>query len=118
MALAVRVAGAELAPTTLEPDDVLAGNPVTSNVVLTGHDTVRYGIWQITPGTSVQVAPTGMFVVVSGRATIAIECGATYDIGPGRCLHLGRGRAHHLDRARDHPQGLVQGNTLNHPNTR
>ena len=83
MAFAVRVADAELTPNGPEPDDVLAGNPVTSNVVLTGHDKVRYGIWQITPGTSVQVAPTGMFVVVSGRATIAVEDGSTYEIGPG-----------------------------------
>jgi uncharacterized protein len=83
VALAVRVADAELAPCDPDPDSVLAGNPVTSNVVLTSDDKVKYGIWQITPGTSVQVATAGMFVVLSGRATIAVDGGPTFGIGPG-----------------------------------
>lgn len=83
MAFPVQAADAELTPTGPEPDDVLAGNRVTSNLVLAGHDNVRYGVWQITPGASVQVAPTGMFVVLSGRATIAVDGGPTYEIGPG-----------------------------------
>jgi hypothetical protein len=68
MAFAVRVADAELTPDDPQPDRVLAGNPVTSNAVLPSNDKIKYGIWQITPGTSVQVAPTGMFVVLSGPA--------------------------------------------------
>jgi uncharacterized protein len=83
MVFAVRAADAELTPNGPEPDSVLAGDLVTSNVVLTSDDTVKYGIWQITPGTSVQVAPAGIFVVLSGRATIAVDGGPTFDIGPG-----------------------------------
>jgi uncharacterized protein len=83
MVFAVRAADAELTPYGPEPDSVLAGDPVTSNVVLTSDDTVKYGIWQITPGTSVQVAPAGIFVVLSGCATIAVDGGPTFDIGPG-----------------------------------
>jgi hypothetical protein len=64
MVFAVRAADAELTPYGPEPDSVLAGDLVTSNVVLTSDDTVKYGIWQITPGTSVQVATAGMFVVL------------------------------------------------------
>jgi uncharacterized protein len=83
MAFAVRVADAELTPYGPEPDSVLAGNPVTSNAVLTSDEKVSYGIWQITPGTSVQVATPGMFVVLSGRATIAVDGGPTFEISPG-----------------------------------
>ncbi len=83
MTLTVRVADAELVPNRSEGDTVLAGHPVTSNVVLTSQHNVRYGIWQITPGKSVQIAPTGMFVVLSGRATVAVDGGPTLDIGPG-----------------------------------
>lgn len=83
MVLAVRVADAELTPEDPEPDCVLAGNPVTSSVVLTNDDKGKYGIWQITPGTSVQFATAGMFVVLSGRATIAVDDGPTFDVGPG-----------------------------------
>jgi uncharacterized cupin superfamily protein len=83
MALAVRAVDAELTPSGPEPDRVLAGNPVSSDLVLASDEKVSYGIWQITPGTSVQIAPTGMFVVLSGRATIAVEGGSTFGIGPG-----------------------------------
>jgi hypothetical protein len=46
MGFAVRVADVELTPDDLKPDDVLAGNPVTSEVVLTSDDKVRYGVWR------------------------------------------------------------------------
>ena len=58
----VRVADAVLTPHAPDPGHVLAGNPVTSSVVLTDDDAVKRGIWQITPGTAVEVAPAGMFV--------------------------------------------------------
>jgi len=83
MTFMVRVADAELVPDGPGPGRVLAGKPVTSSVVLTSDDKVERGIWQITPGTAVQVAPAGMFVVLSGRATIAVDDGPTYDVGPG-----------------------------------
>lgn len=107
MALAMRAADAELVPCDPEPDSVIAGNPVTSNLVLASDDKLRYGIWQITPGTSAQVATPGMFVVLRARN----DCGGRRrDVRhrPRRCLHLGWRRAHHLDRARDAPQGLVR----------
>ncbi len=83
MTLMVRVADAELTPEDLKPSRVLAGNPVVSSTVLPSDSKVRYGIWQITPGQAVAIAPRGMFVVLSGRATIAVEGGPTFDIGPG-----------------------------------
>ena len=79
----VRVADAVLTPHAPDPSHVLAGNPVTSSVVLTDDDAVKRGIWQITPGTAVEVAPAGMFVVLSGSATIAVDGGPTFDVGPG-----------------------------------
>lgn len=83
MVFTVQVADVELTLEPPKPDRVLAGNPVTSNAVLLKQNNVKYGVWQITPGTSVQIAPTGMFVVLSGRATVAVEGGPTLDIGPG-----------------------------------
>lgn len=83
MVFAVRAADAELTSYDPEPDSVLAGNPVTSITVLAAADKVKYGVWQITPGTSVQVATPGMFVVISGRATIEVDGDLTFDIGPG-----------------------------------
>lgn len=83
MTFVVRVADAVLTPDAPDPGRVLAGNPVTSSMVLTSGDTVRHGIWQIAPGTAAEVAPAGMFVVLSGSATIAVDGGPTFDVGPG-----------------------------------
>jgi hypothetical protein len=44
MTFAVRVADAELTPAGPDPATVLAGNPVTSSMVLTSDDTVERGI--------------------------------------------------------------------------
>jgi uncharacterized protein len=83
MTFMMRVADAVLTPHAPDPDRVLAGNPVTSSMVLTSDDTVKRGIWQITPGTAVEIASAGMFVVLSGSATIAVDSGPTFDVGPG-----------------------------------
>jgi uncharacterized protein len=83
MTLMVRAADAELTPDDPKPGRVLAGNPVTSSAALPGDDKVKRGIWQIAPGTAVEVAPAGMFVVLSGRATVAVDGGPTFDIGAG-----------------------------------
>ena len=83
MTFVVRAADAVLTPDAPDPGRVLAGNPVTSSMVLTSGDTVRHGIWQIAPGTAAEVAPAGMFVVLSGSATIAVDGGPTFDVGPG-----------------------------------
>jgi uncharacterized protein len=83
MTLMVRVAEAELTPDPHRPGRILAGNPETASMALTSDDKVRYGIWEIAPGTAAEVAPTGMFVVLSGRATIAVDGGPAFDVGPG-----------------------------------
>jgi hypothetical protein len=85
---------------------VLAGNPVTSSMVLPSGGKVGYGIWQIAPGAAVEVAPAGMFVVVSGCATIAVDGSPAFDVGRAMSASGTGARAHHLDRARSAPQGL------------
>ena len=83
MAFMVRVADAELEPDTPKLGRVLAGNPATSSMPLPSDGKVGYGLWQIAPGQAVEVAPKGMFVVLYGRATIAVDDGQTFDVGPG-----------------------------------
>ena len=41
------------------------------------------GVWQISPGVVVDTEAHEMFVVIAGRATIAIDGGNTFDVGPG-----------------------------------
>lgn len=64
-----------------------ADTPVTSSMEL-GEGR---GIWEITPGTVTDVESDEMFVVLSGRATIEVEGGATIEIGPGDVCLLADG---------------------------
>jgi uncharacterized protein len=91
MTFAVPVADAELTVDGPEPSSVVAGNPVTSSRVLSETGTVERGIWQITPGTVADVEADEMFVVISGRATIAVEGGPVFDVGPGDVCVLTEG---------------------------
>ena len=49
------------------------------------------GIWRITEGTVTDVEQDELFVVLEGRATIAIEGGPTLEVGPGDTCVLERG---------------------------
>jgi uncharacterized cupin superfamily protein len=80
-----RVSELELEPAPLDPDTVLASSPEVSELVLdTSPDgRVTRGVWQITPGVVVDVEADELFVVVAGRATVAVEGGPTLELEPG-----------------------------------
>jgi uncharacterized protein len=82
---AVHIAGVELEPDPIDPATVVAGSPQTFNrVVWESEDgAVIRGVWQMTPGTATDTEANEMFVVIEGRATIAVEGGATFEVGPG-----------------------------------
>jgi uncharacterized protein len=81
----VDVAAAELEPWPLGSDQIIEGSPSVSGLVLdsSGDGTVERGIWQHTAGVSRDVEADELFVVVSGRATVAIEGGPTLELAPG-----------------------------------
>lgn len=91
MTFAVPVAEAELTVDGPDLSSVIAGNPVTSSLVLAESDSGERGIWQITPGTVTDVEADEMFVVISGRATIAVEGGPVFNVGPGDVCILSEG---------------------------
>lgn len=73
-------------PVTPEPIDaaqVVAGDPRSGFTAL--HDDALWsvGIWEHTAGTSTDVEVDEVFVVLAGRATIAIEGEGTLSVGPG-----------------------------------
>lgn len=86
-AFAVPVHDVRLTPDELDPEQIVAGDPVTSSVDLGN----GRGIWQITPGVVTDVESDEVFVVLSGRATIAVEGGATIEVGPGDVCLLAEG---------------------------
>jgi uncharacterized protein len=89
----LRIADAELDPDPLDPAAILAGDPQASDAVIWESEDGRIvrGIWQCTPGVVADVEQDEMFVVVSGRASIAFEDGRMLDVGPGDMGVLSRG---------------------------
>jgi hypothetical protein len=94
---ALTVADAVLTPDELDPAQVVSGTPRVASVVLhsaptgSGGRVVERGVWEITPGVVTDVEADELFVVVSGRATIEIEGGATLRVGPGDAAVLTEG---------------------------
>lgn len=93
MSFAVHIPDADLEPDPLDPSQIIAGSPEVSGKVLWESEDGRQirGIWQITPGTVSDTEADELFVVVSGRATIAVEGGDTFDVGPGDACVLREG---------------------------
>jgi uncharacterized cupin superfamily protein len=90
----LRVAGEPLSQDELDPEDVIAGEPKTASVSLWQplDGAADLGIWEITPGTVTDVEADELFVVLSGRATIAFEEGPVLEVGPGDACRLQAGQ--------------------------
>ncbi|MEU6720967.1 cupin domain-containing protein [Nonomuraea sp. NPDC046802] len=86
-AFSVPVHDVRLTPDELSPEQIVAGDPAISSLELGG----GRGIWEITPGVVTDVESDEIFVVLSGRATIAVEGGTTIEVGPGDVCLLAEG---------------------------
>ncbi|MER5613490.1 cupin domain-containing protein [Streptomyces sp. NPDC002215] len=89
----VHIPDAELEPEPLDPAQIVSGEPVVTGKVLWESPDGKQvrGIWQITPGVVTDTEANELFVVVSGRATVAVEGGETLEIGPGDACVLREG---------------------------
>lgn len=84
-------AEAALEPDPLDPEQVVAGSPRTSALVLSSAgDGQETGVWRCTPGTFTDVEAPETFVVIEGRATIAFD-GGEVEVGPGDVCELAAG---------------------------
>ncbi|MFI5531412.1 cupin domain-containing protein [Kitasatospora sp. NPDC051853] len=90
---ALSIPDADLEPDPLDPAQIVSGTPeVTGRLLWESPDGRRLrGIWQITPGVVTDTEADEMFVVVSGRATVAVEGGETLELAPGTVGFLREG---------------------------
>ncbi|MEV0589714.1 cupin domain-containing protein [Nonomuraea sp. NPDC050310] len=86
-AFALSVRDADLEPDPLDPASIVSGTPETFHLSLGD----GRGIWEITPGVVTDVERDEIFVVLSGRASIAIAGGPTVEVGPGDVCLLAEG---------------------------
>ncbi|WP_101848230.1 cupin domain-containing protein [Zhihengliuella sp. ISTPL4] len=76
------------------PDEAVRdGAPTTAYTVLDDASGIEVGVWEMTPGTAVDVEEDEVFVVLSGRATVtfATPALAPVEIGPGSVMRLTAG---------------------------
>lgn len=87
------VADLGLAHAPLPADEVVAGSPTTAIVVLDDTGDREIGIWEMTPGTATDTEADELFVVLSGRATIAFDEPSlpSLEVGPGSVVRLAEG---------------------------
>ncbi|MER5865747.1 cupin domain-containing protein [Kitasatospora sp. NPDC002040] len=90
---ALHIPDADLEPDPLDPAQIVSGTPeVSGKVVWESADGRRIrGVWQITPGVVTDTEADEIFVVISGRATIAFENGTVLEVGPGDLAVLNEG---------------------------
>lgn len=77
------IASLPLEPGDLDPEQVVAGAPRVLGADLDVPAGLAAGVWEHTAGTSTDVEVDEVFVVVSGRATVAVEGGPVLEVGPG-----------------------------------
>ncbi|MER7129519.1 cupin domain-containing protein [Streptosporangium saharense] len=90
---AVPAGDVRLSPDELDPAQILAGSPQVSSVELwsSPDGSQSRGIWEITPGTVTDVENDEIFVVLSGRATLEVDGGASIELVPGSVCLLSAG---------------------------
>ena len=74
---------AELEASPLGPAQVVTGAPEVRARALHDSEALEIGIWQHGVGVSTDVVADEVFIVLSGRATVAVEGGPVLELGPG-----------------------------------
>lgn len=84
---------AALEPYDLDPSEVVAGAPVTSELEVFTMGDVQVGVWQITAGTVTDVEKDEVFVVLTGLGTITFADGEVVELEPGSLVRLRAGES-------------------------
>jgi uncharacterized cupin superfamily protein len=90
----VKVVAAAAVPVPLaavDPAQVRDGAPQAGAVALWRQGDLEVGVWEHSVGTSTDVEADETFVVVAGRARIAVEGGGSLEVGPGDVVRLDEG---------------------------
>lgn len=77
----------------LPAEDVRDGMPTTAYSVLDDAGGIEIGVWEMTPGTAVDVEEDEVFVVLSGRATVTFTAPVLppVELGSGSVMRLTTG---------------------------
>jgi len=89
----VRALALPLPHEPLPGEDVEAGAPTTGWVSLGGYAEAEVGVWEMTPGTAVDVEIDEVFVVLAGRASVEFTDASApaIDLSAGDLVRLDAG---------------------------
>lgn len=87
------IAAADVAvePVPIESRLVQSGAPSAGATALGELGGVEVGVWEMTTGTARDTEIDEVFVVVTGRASVSVAGGPTFDIGAGDIVRLRAG---------------------------
>ncbi len=89
---AVDALAAELEPDPLDAEQVIEGDPQTSDLELSTSPSGEVsGVWRCTPGRFRDTEVDETFVVLEGRATVEFESGEVIELAPGMVCTLPAG---------------------------
>lgn len=73
-------------------EEVVSGTPTARFLALPGVQGVEVGVWEMTAGAARDTEAEEVFVVLTGRATLAFEDdGEVLELAPGAVVHLRAG---------------------------
>lgn len=79
----VHATTAPLNPDPLDLAQIVSGDCAVSTLPILDTEQLAVGVWQHTTGVSTDVEVDEIFIVLSGRATIAVKDGPDLDVGAG-----------------------------------
>jgi uncharacterized cupin superfamily protein len=80
-----------LAHEAVAPADVRDGAPTTASAELMSSGGASVGVWEITPGTVVDVEADEVFVVLAGRGEVELDDGSRLPLSAGTAVRLRAG---------------------------
>jgi uncharacterized protein len=83
-----RLLAPDAAIVALADADPVAGEPRSAAMALETLADVEVGIWEIDPGVARDVEADEVFVVLSGRAEVALDSGELLALEPGTVVRL------------------------------
>jgi uncharacterized cupin superfamily protein len=87
----VAAADVAVASDPIEPRLVDGGAPSAGATPLAELGGVEVGVWEMTTGTARDTEIDEVFVVITGRASVSVAGGPTFDIGAGDIVRLRAG---------------------------
>jgi uncharacterized protein len=81
----------DLATAEIDAGQLVAGGPAVAAARFADIGEIEIGVWEHTPGTSIDVEVDEVFLVLAGNGTVTFDTGEVVGLVPGRLVRLHAG---------------------------